>query len=274
MESFVEKIRSKKTRQSSQRPGARLAEFLSSKLHLALTLARTMGLSALLFSTADATPRLTISNPDIDFGVVPMNCELNYQYWLHSSGSSDLIIEWTDGSCPCAQLPLAATTIAPGDSVAFELIVFSGRVGGALSNKPKIKTNADKFPVRTNFSASVVTDTRLALPIGTYPFRADLSAFGKYRQDTAAIEIINHHTLTVTLEMIYERPEYFSVILPGEIPPGGTDTCLVILNPDTPEPAFAKSFTIEGVFRQIGDVSERSRLTIPVRRKTGDSSSR
>lgn len=272
MESFVEKIRSKKTRQSSQPSRERLTEFLSSMLHM--TLALTLGASVLVFSSAEATPRLTISNPAIDFGVVPMNCELNYQYWLHSSGSSDLIIEWTDGSCPCAQLPLAATTIAPGDSVAFELIVFSGRVGGALSNKPKIKTNAEKFPVRTDFSATVVTDTKLALPIGTYPFRADLSAFGKYRQDTAAIEIINHHTLTMTLKIIYERPEYFSVILPGEIPAGGMDTCLVILNPNTPEAAFAKSFTIEGVFRQIGDVSERARLTIPVRRKSGDGASR
>lgn len=265
MEKNVEKITVTRRRESSPGRSAR---------GVALTVGLTVGLTAVFASAATATPRLTISNPEIDFGVVPMNCELSYQYWLHSTGSSDLIIEWTDGSCPCAQLPLAATTIAPGDSVAFELIVFSGRTGGSLSNKPRIKTNAEKFPVRTDFSATVAVDTRVARPIATYPFRADLSAFGKFRQDTAAIEIINNHTLSMTVEMVYERPEYFSVILPGEIPAGGKDTCLVILNPDAPEPAFAKSFTIEGVFRQIGDINERSRLTIPVRRKSSDTASR
>ena len=260
MEKIEGKITNAKALKSSPLQGARYV-----KLGLVL------GLVALFVSVADATPRLTISNPAIDFGVVPMNSELNFQYWLHSTGSSDLIVEWTDGSCPCAQMPLSDTIIAPGDSVAFELIVFSGRRGGSLSNKPKIKTNAGKLPVRTDFSATVVADMKTALPIGTYPFRAELSAFGKFRQDTAVIEIINHHTLSMVIEMVYERPEYFSVVLPGEIPPGETDTCLVILNPNSPEPAFAKSFTIEGVFKQIGDVSERSRVTIPVRRKFGGS---
>ena len=78
----------------------------------------------------------------------------------------------------------------------------------------------------------------------------------------------------MTVEMVYERPEYFTVVLPGEIAPGAKDTCLVILNPNTPDPAFAKSFTSEGVYKQIGDVSKRSRLTIPVRRKFGGSASR
>lgn len=242
--------------------------------NIALALSLALSLTAVFASTAVATPRLTVSNPIIDFGTVPMNCDLNYQYWLHSTGSSDLIIEWTDGSCPCAQFPLAASTIAPGDSVAFELIVLSGRSGGSLSNKPKVKTNAEDFPIRLDFSATVVADTRFARPIGSYPFRADLSAFGKFRQDTAVIQIINNHTLSMTVEMVYERPEYFSVILPGEIPAGEKADCLVILNPDSPEPAFAKSFTIVAVFRQIGDINERARLTIPVRRKSSDSASR
>jgi Protein of unknown function (DUF1573) len=218
-----------------------------------------------------ANSRLTVSNPEFDFGFVPTNCDVSYVYWLHSTGSSNLHIEWTDASCPCAALPLTSKIIEPGDSVGLELLFTTGRVAGAITRKPYIKTNADFEPERTKFSAKVIPgDTKLVEPLGIMPFRADLSSIGKFHQDTARIVFYNNSELPMELSMLYSRPEFFSVLLPESIKPQGIDTCLVILNRESPEAveaAFAKSFTVETALRRVGENSLVSRFTIPVRRK-------
>ncbi|HSG98986.1 MAG TPA: hypothetical protein VLB27_02990, partial [candidate division Zixibacteria bacterium] len=100
------------------------------------------------------------------------------------------------------------------------------------------------------------------------PFRADLSAFGKYKQDTARVTFINNSDDPIAeFKMIYDRPEYFTVVLPTNAPPRGTVEALVIINPAAPEQAFEKSFTIDVTHRVMGDVNPVTRLTVPVRRK-------
>ncbi len=230
----------------------------------------TLSLLALIGANASANSRLTLSNPEFDFGFVPTNSDVFYRYWLHSTGSSALEIEWTDASCPCAVLPLTSKTVEPDDSVGLELVFTSGRAAGAITRKPYIKTNADEEPARTEFTAKVVPgDTKVVEPLGITPFRADLSAIGRFHQDTAAIVFYNNSELPMELSVVYSYPEYFSVKLPETIAPQKSDTCFVILNAETPvaQGAFTKSFTVEAALRRVGDNSLLSRFTIPVRRK-------
>ncbi len=218
-----------------------------------------------------ANSRLTVSNPEFDFGFVPTNCDVTYNYWLHSTGSSDLRIEWTDASCPCAQLPISSDVIKSGDSTAFELIFIAGRVAGAITRSPYIKTNADNDPERLKFTAKVVPgETGKVEPLGIKPFRADLSSIGRFSQDTARITLFNNSEFPMELSVVYTRPEYFSIVLPETIKPGESRVCLVVLNSESPEAvgaAFAKSFTIEASLRRVGDSNLKTRFTIPVRRK-------
>ncbi len=235
---------------------------------LALT---AFSMSTFLMSIAQANPRLTVSNPDFDFGFVPTNCDVSYRYWLYSTGSSDLHIKWTDPSCPCAQLPLSTKVVAPEDSVGLELILTTGRVAGAITRKPYIQTDADSEPSRLKFTAKVIPgDTKAAKPLGISPFRADLSSIGSYFQDTARIVMYNNSEYPIELSLVYSAPEYFSVSLPQEIQAGESDTSLVILNRNSAkatESAFAKSFTVEVSERVVGDNNLISRFTVPVRRK-------
>ncbi len=245
----------------------------SGKLNSAKILGALGALVIVFFASSGlwANSRLTVSNPDFDFGFVPTNSDVTYRYWLHSTGSSNLFIEWTDASCPCAQLPLKNKTINSGDSVALELIFTSGRVAGAITRRPFIKTNAEHEPQRVKFTARVVPgETNKVEPLGISPFRADLSSIGPYFQDTARIVLYNNSDLPMDLKLAFTSPEYFSVLLPESIAPRGSDTCLVTLNRESPEAvgaAFAKSFTIEVSLRRVGDNSLKSRFTVPVRRK-------
>lgn len=223
---------------------------------------------ALLPDPAQANPRLTIPNDTCNFGFLPSGATATYRYWLKSTGSTPLEVEWADGSCPCAELPVAQKVIEPGDSVAFELIFHTGKVTGSVTRRPHVKTNADPEPARPWFQGKVVSDIKSMQPVGMQPFRADLSAFGQFKQDTARIQFLNNSDdPIVEFKMIHVRSEYFTVILPTEAPPRGTAEALVIINPDTPEQAFEKSFTIEVTHRVIGDVNTITRLTVPVRRK-------
>lgn len=199
-----------------------------------------------------------------------MRSALTHRYWLHSTGSTALEIEWTDASCPCAQLPISAKTIEPGDSVAFELILQSGRHIGRVERRPYIKTNADSEPARTFFTATVVTDSKVTEPLGFSPFRADLSQFGKHRQDTARIKFFNNgeHTL-IDFELYAIPTEYFSVAFPDSIQPGKIGELVVALNPESAAQSFETSFTFDVVERPVGADHIRTRYSIPVRRKLG-----
>lgn len=216
---------------------------------------------------AEATPRLTVPQKIFDFGFVPAGTIVTHEYWLFSTGSSVVSVDWTDASCPCAQLPIKNNLIEPGDSLALELVFDGGHYDGSITRNPRVQTSADPEPIRLRFDALVMRSPTILKPVGISPFRADLSSFGPYHQDTAVIKLTNHSEDSVSLELVYSRPDYFTVEIPTSLQAGESANALVILNPQTPEQAFEKSFTLSIVNRQSGADTKTTRLSVPVRRR-------
>jgi hypothetical protein len=200
----------------------------SSALCLVVALTLATLLTATTPEEALATPNLTITQDTANFGTVPTRSSLFHRYWLHSTGSTELVIEWTDPSCPCAEMPLAETVIQPGDSVAYVLILRSGLNVGSYQHKPHVKTNADDETTRLWFECSIVGNSAASQPLGFSPFRADLSQFGEFRRDTARITMSNNSEDPISgFNMLSQHDPYYTVHLPDSIAAKGKADCLI-----------------------------------------------
>lgn len=217
------------------------------------------------FESAPAAPRLEVVNPEIDFGISPLNSTLSARYWLKSTGSSPVEIEWVDPGCPCATFPLAQKVLEPGDSVAFDLLFRSGRIPSEYDQKPFVKSNASDNPMRLNLKSSVIKDTRNAVPVGVKPYRAFFPVAKKRRGDTVVISLINNSDYPVEVSLAHSRADFFKVELPERIESGSSAEVKVILNSESRINNFEHSFTIE--CKWSDDQSEKlTRLSVPVLR--------
>ena len=220
---------------------------------------------ALSHQSTPAAPRLEVVNPEIDFGVSPLNSTLSARYWLKSTGSSPVEIEWVDPGCPCASFPLAQKILEPGDSAAFDLLFKSGRIPAEYDQRPFVKSNASANPMRLKLKSRVVADTRNAIPVGVSPQRALFSANEKRQGDTVAMSLINNTNFPVKISLAHSRTDIFHVELPELIASGSSAKIKVILNEESRLISFEHSFTIECKWND-GQSEKIARLSIPTRR--------
>lgn len=227
---------------------------------LILVLALTLS-----YESTPAAPRLEVVNPEIDFGVSPLNSTLSARYWLKSTGSSPVEIEWVDPGCPCASFPLAQKILEPGDSVAFDLLFKSGRIPTEYDQRPFVKSNASANPMRLKLKSRVVENTKDAIPVGVSPQRALFSASENRRGDTVAMNLINNSDFSVEISLAHSRTDIFYVELPERIASGSSAKIKVILNEESRLISFEHSFTIECKWND-GQSEKIARLSIPARR--------
>lgn len=217
------------------------------------------------YETTPAAPRLEVANPEIDFGASPLNSTLSARYWLKSTGSSRVEIEWVDPGCPCASFPLAQKILEPGDSAAFDLLFKSGRIPAEYDQRPFVKSNASDKPMRLNLKSRVIEDTKNIIPVGVSPYRAYFPVVKSRRGDTVIITLINNSDSSVGLSLAHSRADIFNLELPTRIDSGSSAKVKVILNSASRLISFEHSFTIECKWND-GHSEKVARLSVPVLR--------
>lgn len=212
-----------------------------------------------------AAPMLEIVNPEIDFGISPLNSTLSARYWLKSTGSSPVEIEWVDPGCPCATINLAQKILEPGDSVAFDLLFKTGRIPTEYDQRPFVKSNASDNPMRLILKSRVMRDAKDAYPVGVNPYRALFTIVKSSRRDTAIVILKNNSGSPVEISLAHSRADIFLVELPERIESGSSAKVRVILNSEGGSISFEHSFTIACKWND-GQSEKLARLSVPVLR--------
>ena len=201
---------------------------------------------------------LEIPTKTFDFGYVPQQSTISTDFWLKSSGQSDLRILKVIPGCGCTKAPLEKDVLAPGDSTRLEVIFSSKRFTNRVTKHPRIQTNAGDEQVE--FMATVVRRPDSTYPLVIKPYKLDLTAPEGQERDQITFSLQNVSDQPLSLSMIASRKELFSVSLPDQIPAGGKVEATLKLTPEGAAKDFEKSFTFE-----VSDATT-SRYTVPVKR--------
>jgi hypothetical protein len=209
-------------------------------------------------------PRLTVVEPEFDFGYVPQNSKISHTFWLRSTGSTNLSIEKVVSGCGCVTFQLGKTEIAPGDSTALEVFLMTKRYRNGINKNPRIETNEDESIHRVHIFANVVPRPDSTYPIVFKPYKFDISQFGSKIRDEMKFSIINVSNQHLRLELVDRPKKLFDFQLPKLIEAHATWTGLLKLHPKAIPMSFEKSITV----RLLDE--NRTRFTIPVKRTKRD----
>jgi len=234
-------------------------------------LAGTIVLVVAAVLTATAGPAVKIENPEFDFGKAPQHADLSHTYVISNTGDDTLRITKIVPGCGCTKIPLADSTLAPGDSAMLTIKFASGRFRGATTKHPYIETNAGPDKHYMKFYANLQTDPKADMPIQISPLPVDVSQFTATPRRTAKFLIENRGGQELNIEMVDDYNKRFKVDLPGKVKPGETVEGKITVKDEFLNEEFGESFT----FRIDG--MDPMNYSVPVKRmvriKSGDAAS-
>jgi hypothetical protein len=221
-----------------------------------------IGIGALLIPGTGLTqPRITIPQPNFDFGRVAQHNLVTCVYWLKSVGSDTLRITQVVPGCGCTEAPLSDSVIAPGDSAMLRIVFNTRQFRGSTTKKPYVMTNADDEKHYVYLTSSVVEKPGEFIKLQFEPYRVDVSQFTDRPRRRSRFIIRNVSDKDLKLTLIPSGPLNFEVELPGEVKAGEEVLATVLVKKDLLEASFDQSLTVQ-VNDEVG-----TRYTIPVRRE-------
>ncbi len=226
-------------------------KYLSSFLFLLLTVAVSL----------QAETRMTIRNNNFDFGYMPQQATVSYEFWLISTGDDSLRIKDVKPDCACTKVPLIKDIVSPGDSTGLEIIFSSKLYLKKVKKSVGIISNATPRVDHIKFRAFVIKNVDLLYPLNFKPFMLNLTQFTKKINDKATFQITNSSSEKLNIEIIYSPDDYFELSIPASIEAGETVKAELKIKVEKLKESFKKSFTFE-----VND-KKKSRFTIPVERE-------
>jgi hypothetical protein len=214
--------------------------------------------------TAFAAPELEIVPDKIDFGRVPQFTKYFRTIVLKSVGDAPVEINRVNSFCDCIHVPITEATIAPGDSLVFEISFNTGSYSSHNEWRPHFYNNGIKNDIYLRLMADIVLDYRRLKPIYVDPHTIAASQFGDSVQRQFNFNIINVSSQPVPLKLIYNDSEYYHLDFPLYVLANDTAVGSITLNDKGVKNEFQKSIT----FEYIDNISEETKhYSIPVRRK-------
>jgi len=208
-----------------------------------------------------AQPRLEIPDNSFFFGHAPQNSTITHSFWFKSTGTDTLKIKEIKTGCSCAVVDMPRDWIAPGDSMKVEIDWDMKRVINQTVRNPYIFTNASDEPYRASLRAIGTADPTNQKPASAKPFKCELSRLKDMSIDSVAIQLQNKESYSMNVTVVSPELDEVEVFFPDMLPAEGTITGYIKLRPGYEYKEFKKSVTLE-----FGD-AEKSRMTIPIRRK-------
>jgi Protein of unknown function (DUF1573) len=233
-------------------------------LSMASLMALLITLSMVLYSAkASAGEVVTLENTEFNFGQMWSNSFASHTFWIYASGSDTIVIDTVISGCGCTTIPLSKTVLAPGDSVAFEVLFDSKDLIGSVAKKPGFRLKSDSALYSFKFYASALTKEVQFFPLAIMPRvlapREEAARSGR----EFPFQIHNGSDEDISISIVDFPAELFRFELPDSIPAEGTITGHFSLLPGYPDNKdIHKSVTFEV------NQSELYRLTAPILMKS------
>lgn len=218
-----------------------------------------LGLMIAFTGTASAKEALIVSGDTYDFGFVPYNTLIKHRAMLVNQCDSVIKIMKVIPGCGCTQIPMKKDQLAPGESLAVEMILDTGKIKtGFFQKAPVFLTDNRETPrVTVNLTGVNLKPDDPPPPMILTPRNLE---FRRSHPDVVGtIEIMNRSQKGVTARLL-SGSEYVEATLPVmQIAPGRKQTMSVRLKADAVKiDKLDESITI------VFDDARQSRFTIPI----------
>ncbi len=207
-------------------------------------------------------PRISVVEPNFDFGFAPEGAVMVHEYVIRNIGDEDLVIKRVRTTCGCATAPVKKTVLAPGEETTVTIIFNSTRYFHKTSKAAIISTNDPERPSeKITFVADM--DTTKPRAITAKPRILDVGRGEEFRREnTVKIYNLTDDTLTLAVVDYYreflDEPKLSSVSLP---PKGTTDVKVSIRREVPASDVIKASFTVAAMDKMGKQVT---RITVPV----------
>ncbi len=228
----------------------------SMKSHLFLALC----MFGLLATSAIAELPIVISPGTHNYGKIPQHAVANKRFWIRSTSSKPEKISHVIPDCGCTSVVLPDSTIAPGDSVALDLIFHSRAFVGYIVKKPAVKLEGSNENAVIQFYAEVLTKPEAARPLVFDPTKVDVSQLGEKTRRKGTFKMTNFSSNDLTINVVDSSYKSFDITIPKMIKAGQTVEGQVMVHKDMIQAEFEEAFTIE-----LND-DGRTRYAVPVKR--------
>ncbi len=214
-------------------------------------------------SGAFAEDVVTFDHTEFNFGQMRANNFASHTFWIHASGQDTIVIDTVIPGCGCTSIPLSKNVLAPGDSVAFEILFDSKDLIGSVAKKPGFRLQGDSATYSFKFYASILTKEVQFFPLAIMPSVMALQEKPARSGAEFPFQIHNSSDEDIKIDIVDYPSGIFKFSLPDSIPAEGTITGHFSLLPGFPEDEdIYKSVTFEV------NNSELYRLTTPILMKS------
>ncbi len=214
--------------------------------------------ASLIGGSAFAEFPIIMSPGTHNFGKIPQHAVANKRFWVKSTADKPIKISHIIPDCGCTEIFAVDSTIAPGDSVALDLVFHSRAFVGYIVKKPAIKFEGYDGNAILQFYAEVLTKPEAARPLVMEPVKVDVSQFGEKVRRKGSFKLTNFTAHDLTITVIDSSFKSFDIKIPSQIKAGQSIEGQVTVRKDKIETEFEEAFTIE-----LND-DGRTRYAIPV----------
>jgi len=219
-------------------------------------------LSGTVSSQEKKGARITIEEPNFDFGFAPEGTYMAHEFVIKNTGDEALDIKRVRTTCGCTSAPVKKMNLEPDEETTITIVFNSTRYFHKTSKAAIISSND---PTRPSEKVTFIADMDTVKPrsITPNPRIIDLGKGDKFsRTATATIKNISESALTIQII------DYFSEFLDEPpltaipLPVGESVDVTVPVKEEIPAEEFVRaSFTVAAMDK---DGLELSRITIPV----------
>jgi len=225
---------------------------------------RSISLATILIlsfvSSAFSGPDIEIPEATFNFGKVMQQKVLTHTFWIKSIGDDTLRLTSIWPGCSCTQIPLADSSIAPGDSLPFTVILNTKRFYGPVTKKPSIYTNVSDDKIEFNVWLDVLIDSSKTGVLDVRPKELDVSQYGEKTRRVAKFHVENRTDQDLTLSITDSTLKSFEVKLPRKLKAGETIEGKLRVRDEMVEKEFEESLTFKV------DNLDDATYSVPVRR--------
>ena len=169
-----------------------------------------------------AGSQVEIINSTINFGYVTQNKLVTTDFWIKSTGDDTLKITTLWSGCGCTEIPLADSSIAPGDSIPLRIIFSSGRFQGLVHKRPTVRTNASDAVIKLSIMAEVTLNSDETWPAVLRPEILDVSQYGEKTRRQGRFHLENRSDEDLRVIVVDSALKSFEIRIPGEVKAGET----------------------------------------------------
>jgi len=204
-----------------------------------------LGLITIGGAQVAAGPQVEIINPTVNFGRVTQNKIVTTDFWIKSTGDDTLRITTLWSGCGCTEIPLADSSIAPGDSIPLRITFSTGRFQGLVSKRPTVRTNASDDVIKLSILAEVILNSDEAWPVVLRPDILDVSQYSEKTRRLGRFHLENRSDEDLRVMVVDSVLKSFEIKIPNVVKAGETIEGRIRVRENMVTSDFTESVTLK-----------------------------